>query len=71
MTRIVSVPVAAGAYKGRIDTTLTHAAEVDDRGNIIKAFCRVNVASLLDDSTMFDRKPVDCPICMKKMERVK
>lgn len=67
MSKYVSAPVAASRYiPGRTDTALTHIIEVDGDSNIVRVLCKdVKLASVLDDSSLFDAAPATCPRCLK------
>lgn len=67
--RIVSAPVAGGAYpKGKIDSTLIHAVEVDENNVPVSVLCRrVKLESILDDSTQYNIQPVSCPACLRRL----
>jgi hypothetical protein len=68
MNRIVSVPMgAADVRPGGTSGYLTHAAEVNDVGDILRVLCRrVKMHHLCHDSSLYDRFPVDCPQCLAR-----
>lgn len=68
--RIVSAPVAAGAYPKKFDSTLIHAVEVDDDDTPVSVLCRrVRLESILDDASQYNREPVSCPACLRRLPR--
>jgi hypothetical protein len=68
--RIVSAPLAAGAYGAlnSVRSALIHAVEVNDADQPISVLCRkVRVASILDDAAEYNRYPVTCPTCRRRL----
>lgn len=62
--KLKTFPLAAGAYV-RLDTTLTHACEIDDDGYPIRVICgRVQIESILDDLTAATDAPPTCKRCL-------
>lgn len=69
--KIVSAPVAGAAYvKGHKGPYLVHAVELR-HGTLFRVLCapRVNIESILDDACLWDKQPVTCKRCLKKMEK--
>ena len=61
--------VLAAAYRGKDledRALLTHAAELDARGDESRALCRVPVDSLCDDPVY---AAPTCPVCAKRAAR--
>ena len=72
MARIVSAPLAAGAYGVERGKPRTHAVELDDLGDVVKVLCgKAKPESVLDDETQYDAQPVNCPDCLRKLEKMK
>lgn len=69
--RIVSAPVAGAAYpRGGIRSTLIHAVQLTERGEVQKVLCgKVKPSSILDDASQYNRFTVTCPTCKKRLPR--
>lgn len=71
MTRIVTLPVLAGAYRGKrasLAVTLTHSRDLDAPGE--DGLCRQpNMADEFSTSTEEQAKPPTCPKCLRKDPR--
>lgn len=70
---IIAVEVSAGCYPRSFDwknaECLAHAVEVDRFGEFIRVLCRgVKLGSLLDDSAIFYKNPINCPRCLAKLK---
>lgn len=62
--------VLAGAYKSRVKTTLTHAAELNEAGREIAVLCgRVKVESLADECATDPFALPTCRVCRSRVQR--
>lgn len=72
MSRIVSAPIGGGAPNiGKKLARLTHLVEVDDRDSILRVLCtRVKPWHILEDSSLYDEYPADCPHCLRAKKKI-
>lgn len=69
-TKIVSVPMGAGVRRPGGEAYLTHAAEIDGNGRIVRALCPVSLAHLVHDSSQYDVHVVDCKTCARRKAKL-
>lgn len=62
--------VLAGAYRGGVARTLSHAVVVDATGIAVEVLCnRVNVDNLADRYASDPHAPVSCTACRRAVQR--
>lgn len=68
--KIVSAPMGAVSNARGGTAYLCHAVELDADGSPARVLCgKAKAEHILDDYSLFDVNPVDCPVCLRKWKR--